>query len=50
MGNMNKKLLLGNRRDVGVDVIIILKWILEIQRVKLWIGFNWLITGLNGGL
>jgi hypothetical protein len=35
--------------DMGVDVKIILKWILGKQGGRFWSGFIWLSIGLNGG-
>jgi DNA replication protein DnaC len=34
--------------DQGIDERITLKWILKEQDVRVWAGFKWLRTGLNG--
>jgi hypothetical protein len=36
--------------NIGVDVRIILEWILGKQGEKVWTGYIWLRIGTNGGL
>jgi hypothetical protein len=36
--------------DLGVDVKVILKWVLIKQRRRAWTGFLWLKIGPSGGL
>jgi hypothetical protein len=35
--------------DIGVDGMIILKWILKKYKGRIWIGFIWLMIGSGGG-
>jgi hypothetical protein len=35
----------GHMEDLGVDEIVILKWILRKEGVRLWTGFIWLRMG-----
>jgi hypothetical protein len=37
-------------RYIGVNVGILLKWILKKQGVRMWAGFIWLRIGTSGGL
>jgi hypothetical protein len=34
--------------NTGINGRTILKWIVETEGVKLWIGFSWPTTGSNG--
>jgi hypothetical protein len=37
-------------RDMDVDRVTILNWILKKQCIKVWSGCNWHRTGTDGGL
>jgi hypothetical protein len=36
--------------ELGVDRRMLLMWILENKKMRIWAGFGWLVIGLNSGL
>jgi hypothetical protein len=50
-GNFKGKTALNLRVDITMMmiIIIIIKWILNEQRVKMWPGFSWLMTSCENG-